>query len=62
VGMILGYWLLGLPVSIVLGFHTPLRAAGLWWGFVVSLSLVALFLFLRIRWRFGRGVERIRVE
>ena len=62
VGMILGYWLLGLPVSIALGFHTSLRAAGLWWGFVVSLSLVALFLFLRIRWRFNRGVQRIQVE
>jgi len=62
VGMILGYWLLGLPVSIALGFHTSLRAAGLWWGFVVSLSLVALFLFLRIRWRFSRGVQRIQVD
>ena len=61
-GMILGYWLIGLPVSLVLGFHTPLRAAGLWWGFVASLSLVAVFLFLRIRWRFRRGVQRIQVD
>jgi MATE family multidrug resistance protein len=62
VGMILGYWLIGLPVSVLLGFHTPLRAAGLWWGFVASLSLVALFLFLRIRWKFGRGVRRLHID
>ena len=61
-GMILGYWLIGLPVSMILGFRTPLRAAGLWWGFVASLSLVALFLVLRARWRFRRGVRRIQVE
>ena len=28
-GMIAGYWLIGLPVSLLLGFHTSLRAAGL---------------------------------
>lgn len=62
IGMILGYWLIGLPVSIVLGFHTPLRAAGLWWGFVASLGLVAVFLFLRMRWQFRRGVRRLLVD
>ena len=61
-GMIIGYWLVGLPVSIALGFHTPLRAQGLWWGFVVSLSLVAVFLFVRIRWKLRREVRRIQVE
>lgn len=61
-GMIFGYWFIGLPVSILLGFRTPLRAAGLWWGFVASLSLVALFLFLRTRWKFRRGVRRIQVD
>jgi MATE family, multidrug efflux pump len=60
--MLAGYWLLGLPVSIVLGFHTSLRAEGLWWGFVVSLGVVAIFLLLRIRVLFGRGLRRIVID
>ena len=62
IGMIAGYWLIGLPVSLVLGFHTPLRAAGLWWGFVASLSIVALFLGLRIRVLFRRDISRIAID
>ena len=62
IGMIAGYWLIGLPVSLVLGFRTPLRAAGLWWGFVASLSIVAVFLALRIRALFRRDIRRIAIE
>jgi MATE family multidrug resistance protein len=62
IGMIAGYWLIGLPVSLLLGFHTSLRAAGLWWGFVVSLGLVAAFLALRIRTLFQRDIQRVVVE
>ena len=57
--MLASYWLIGVPVSAYLGFRTPLRAAGLWWGFVVSLAGVAIFLFLRIRVVFARGVTRL---
>ena len=62
IGMIAGYWLIGLPVSLALGFHSSLRAAGLWWGFVASLSIVALFLAWRIRVLFRREIRRVRVE
>ena len=62
IGMIAGYWVIGLPVSLLLGFHTSLRAAGLWWGFVASLSVVALFLALRIRVLFRREIRRIAIE
>ena len=62
IGMIAGYWLIGLPVSLLLGFHTSLRAAGLWWGFVASLSIVALFLAWRIRVLFRREILRVRVD
>ena len=62
IGMIAGYWLIGLPVSLFLGFHTPLRAAGLWWGFVASLSIVAAFLAWRIRALFRRDIQRVVVE
>jgi MATE family multidrug resistance protein len=62
IGMITGYWLVGLPVSLFLGFHTSLRAAGLWWGFVASLGIVAFFLAWRIRVLFRRDIGRISVE
>ncbi len=62
IAMLAGYWLIGLPVSVVLGLHTPLRAAGLWWGFVASLSAVAFFLFLRVRVLFGRELTRLRID
>jgi MATE family multidrug resistance protein len=54
--MLAAYWLVGVPVSAYLGFKTSLRATGLWWGFVVSLGVVAVFLYLRIRILFGRGM------
>jgi MATE family multidrug resistance protein len=57
--MLAGYWLLGLPISAWLGFHSRLGAVGLWYGFVVSLGVVAVFLLLRIRVLFGRGLRRI---
>jgi MATE family multidrug resistance protein len=57
--MLAAYWLVGVPVSAYLGFRTELRAVGLWWGFVVSLSAVALVLLMRIVVVFGRGVKRL---
>ena len=62
IGMIAGYWLIGLPVSLLLGFHTSLRAAGLWWGFVASLSIVAIFLAWRIQVLFRREIRRVVIE
>jgi MATE family multidrug resistance protein len=61
VAMLGGYWLLGLPVSVWLGFRTPLREVGLWWGFVVSLGVVAIFLLLRVRVLLTRDFRRVRL-
>ena len=59
---ILGFWLIGIPISLWLGFRTPLGARGLWWGLVVGLAAVALFLVIRVRWKFARTLERVRVD
>jgi MATE family multidrug resistance protein len=59
VGMLGAYWILGVPVGAYLGFHTALGAPGLWWGFVVSLAAVAVFLLVRIRIVLRRGLARI---
>jgi multidrug resistance protein, MATE family len=57
-----GFWLAGFPVSIALGFYTPLGAVGLWWGFVVGLFAVATLLLLRVRNRLRGRIERTTVE
>jgi MATE family multidrug resistance protein len=46
-----GFWLIGFPVSIALGFHSTLGAVGLWWGLVAGLVVVAALLVGRVRHR-----------
>lgn len=62
IAMLLGYWLIGVPVSVALGFKTGMGPQGLWWGFVAGLAAVAIFLLIRVRQLFRRGVSRLRVE
>jgi len=59
---VLGFWLLGFPVSLWLGFRTSLAAAGLWWGLVVGLVAVAALLLARTRGRLARKVGRLTIE
>jgi MATE family multidrug resistance protein len=54
-----GFWLLGVPTSVYLGFYTEARGTGLWWGFVAGLGAVALFLLMRIRVRMRRELARV---
>lgn len=62
VAMLAGYWLIGVPVSIVLGFRTGMGPQGLWWGFVAGLASVAVFLLWRVRALLRRGVGRVLLE
>ncbi len=59
---ILGFWVLGLPVSLWLCFRAGLGPAGLWWGLVLGLVIVAVFLLLRVRWKLARPLTRVRIE
>lgn len=62
VAMLAGYWLIGVPVSVFLGYRTPLGPQGLWWGFVAGLASVAVFLLIRVRALFRRGISRVHIE
>ena len=62
VSNVLGFWLVGMPVSLWLGFKGGLGVVGLWWGFVAGLAVVAAFLVLRVRELLSRPVARITVE
>jgi MATE family multidrug resistance protein len=34
---LIAYWVIGMPLGILLGFHEKLGAAGLWWGLLIAL-------------------------
>lgn len=46
----LGYWAIGLPLSIALGFWTPLQGIGIWIGLAVALAIVSALML----WRWWR--------
>ena len=56
---LVGYWALGLPVGWFLAFHRGMGARGLWWGFTVGLTAVAILLLFRIAARFRHGVSPV---
>ncbi len=62
VANLLGYWLVGIPVSLYLGFVARLGPAGLWWGLVLGLGLVGSSLLLRVRTRLARRQGRVVID
>jgi multidrug resistance protein, MATE family len=46
---IVGYWIVGLPVALLLGFTMKMGVVGLWWGFVAGLTVVAILVFFRFQ-------------
>jgi MATE family, multidrug efflux pump len=59
---VIGFWCIGMPVSLWLGFGLGYGAVGLWWGLVVGLIIVAVFLIVRVRQREQHGLERIIID
>ena len=59
---ILGFWCLGIPISLWLAFVRDMGAVGLWWGLVVGLAAVAVFLVIRIKHREERDLARIIID
>ena len=59
---LLGFWLIGLPVSILLAFRAGLGPRGLWWGLAAGLAAVAVLLFIRVRLVLGRDVRRVLID
>jgi multidrug resistance protein, MATE family len=59
---IVGFWCLGMPVSLWLGFGLEYGAVGLWWGLVVGLVMVAIFLIVRVKQRESRDLARVIID
>jgi MATE family multidrug resistance protein len=60
--VLFGFWLIGMPVSVLLAFRLGLGPQGLWWGFVAGLAVVAPLLMLRIAAKLSRPLVRVSVE
>jgi MATE family multidrug resistance protein len=59
---LVGFWLIGLPVSVALGFGTGLGPRGVWWGLAIGIGVVGILLMHRIRRRFGRELRRLVID
>jgi MATE family, multidrug efflux pump len=59
---LVGFWLIGLPVSVGLGFGVGLGPRGVWWGLAIGIGVVGVLLMFRIRRRFGRALRRLVID
>jgi MATE family multidrug resistance protein len=59
---LLGFWCIGMPAGLWLGFRGHLGPVGLWWGLVLGLASVSLLLLARVRTRMGQELARIHIE
>jgi MATE family multidrug resistance protein len=59
---LVGFWLIGMPISLYLGFRTPAGPAGLWWGLVAGLVVVSAFLMIRVHSQLNSEVSRVRID
>ena len=56
---ILGFWLIGAPLSAWLGFRTGAGPQGLWWGLVAGLVIVSILLVARVRTQLTGELARV---
>ena len=57
-----GFWLCGIPLSLVLGFRTSMGPIGLWWGLAVALAVVAAILAMRVYTLLHRPITRVMID
>jgi MATE family multidrug resistance protein len=57
-----GFWAVGLPVSLILGFRLGAGPVGLWGGLAAGLGVVAALLLIRVERRFSGDLSRLSVE
>jgi len=57
-----GFWLCGIPLSLLLGFRSSLGPVGLWWGLAAALAVVAAILTMRVATLLRRPITRVMIE
>jgi Na+-driven multidrug efflux pump len=53
---------IALPLSAWLGLRTQAGPAGMWWGLVVGLAVVAVILVSRVRSRLRDALQRVMID
>jgi MATE family multidrug resistance protein len=56
---LVAYWVVGLPVALLLGFGMGGGAPGLWWGLTLGLMLAAVVLSRRFATLASKPIQRI---
>jgi multidrug resistance protein, MATE family len=59
---LLGFWIIGMPISLWLGLRQGQGAVGLWWGLVAGLAVVAFVLLARMVHRLSGDLSRIIID
>jgi MATE family multidrug resistance protein len=62
VANIAGFWLLGIPIGLLLAFPLAFGPGGMWLGMVVGLGFVGIALSIRIAWTLRQPLRRLSVE
>jgi MATE family multidrug resistance protein len=57
-----GFWAIGIPLSVVLGFGAHLGGPGIWWGLTSGLIVAALLQSRRVHRRLRLDVARVVVD
>jgi MATE family multidrug resistance protein len=57
-----GYWIVGMPISLVFAFWFGLGPPGLWWGLVIGLAVTAAILLYRVQERLRRDLRRVLID
>jgi MATE family multidrug resistance protein len=60
--ILVGFWLIGLPICVLLGFTLGVGPNGIWWGLAIGIGVVGILLALRIVRRFGRELRRLVID
>ena len=60
--ILVGFWVIGLPTCVFLGFGLGWGPKGVWWGLALGIGVVAVLLLLRIRRHFGRELRRLVMD
>lgn len=59
---VVAFWGIGIPLGATLGFLTPLKERGLWWGLTAGLAAAALLQSLRVVVRLRGPVKRVQLD
>ncbi len=56
------FWGVGVPLGAALGFLTPLRERGLWWGLTAGLATAAILQTWRVVVRLRGDIARVQID